>query len=306
MTPAPATNARPASSRWCPRCEPRLRKVLAKNYLPTDISEWAALREVPGPVDNLLDRLRVFGHGACAAPIKFIVESASYPGDKDLKDVVENLAGVVIAMVELLLTLETIPAAENVLGAVLAARSAAIDGDTAAVDEFSRSWLGLSDPARWREAVEMALLGDWVDTLGRGLTGRAELADRLHRHTRAEHLHLQPLWERKTSGRRLALLSQPVGTDQVLADLLTDHRTPELAALMAELSDSRLASVLRKLPDDEATMAHHWADGTDSWTHAAETLGLPAAFGERVRRKLKRLGRQHTDRAAAAKVATAR
>ncbi|MES4891010.1 hypothetical protein [Streptomyces sp. NPDC096012] len=71
--------------------------------------------------------------------------------------------------------------------AALVARNACIEGDTAAVDEFSRAWLHLGRPQAWRAAVEMALLGDWVEALGRHLSGDAEIMELLHRHTQREH-----------------------------------------------------------------------------------------------------------------------
>ncbi|MFF1909228.1 hypothetical protein [Kitasatospora sp. NPDC058218] len=177
-------------------------------------------------------------------------------------------------------------------------RNAAIEGDTAAVDEFSRTWLGTSRPERWREAVEAALLGDWTTTLGTG-TGTATddtITDLLKHQAGTEHRHLQPLWERRVRGKRTALLGERVGVDQVLADLLTEHRTPETEALAAELSDSRLLAVLRDLKPDEDAFARSWASSRETWAQAALEAGLPTAFAERVRRKLKRLGNQHTTR----------
>jgi hypothetical protein len=85
------------------------------------------------------------------------------------------------------------PAMRTAVLAALKARNAAIEGDAGTVDAFSRDWLGLSDPVGWREAVENALLGDWVDHLGRGLLRYPELAELPHRHTAIEHQHLQPL-----------------------------------------------------------------------------------------------------------------
>ncbi|GAA3679307.1 hypothetical protein GCM10022420_071000 [Streptomyces iranensis] len=81
----------------------------------------------------------------------------------------------------------------------------------------------------------------------------------------------------------------------MLADLVTDGSTPEDAVLRAVLADRRVVAVLRKLYRDEATVAHSWSETGDTWRQAARDAGLPAAYGERVRRKLKRLGAQHTD-----------
>ncbi|WP_157031958.1 hypothetical protein [Kitasatospora cheerisanensis] len=103
------------------------------------------------------------------------------------------------------------------------------------------------------------------------------------------------------------LLSRPVGRDLLVGDLLAERRGPEDEVLARELTDSRLAAVLRGLTRDEAELALAWAaDPTASWSRAAALLGHPdpAAFGERVRRKAKRLGARHTARAAAARASS--
>ncbi|MFJ7912708.1 hypothetical protein [Kitasatospora sp. NPDC096204] len=291
MTPIP----KPEPGVWCPRCEPLLADLLVKGRpAPKDFSEWLIPIHSEDPT-----RARAARHRFGAAAIGAILSEPDKPSAERTSKV-EFFVRFLRAAVRLLRELEITPLMEEVLGAVLAARSAAIDGDAAVVDEFSRAWLGLSDPARWRNAVEMALLGDWVEVLGRGRTSGGEIADLLRHAAHVEHRRLQPLWERKTRGRRTALLSQPIGTGLVVADLLADHRSPELEALKDELTDSRLAAVLRLLADDEAATAYHWADGSDSWAHAAREAGLPDSYGDRVRRKLKRLGGRHTQRALAA------
>ncbi|MGW7026752.1 hypothetical protein ACWGFX_06100 [Streptomyces xanthophaeus] len=186
------------------------------------------------------------------------------------------------------------------LGAALTARAGAVHGDTDAVDTFSRTWLGLAQPERWREAVEMALLGDWVSALGGGAATATTVVSVLRHDAETEHLRLQPLWERRVQGRRTALLGQPVGGTWTLEDLLVDHRTPESQTLAAERSDSRLAVVLRALHPDEESTAWTWAEDGTGWDRAAVAAGHPASYGERVRRKLKRLGTRYTVRAQAA------
>lgn len=70
-----------------------------------------------------------------------------------------------------------------------------------------------------------------------------------------------------------------------------------------------MAAVLSRLKPAERAVAMAWADPqTTSWTEAAAHVmalgglrGFAAeALGERVRTKLKRLGKQHTERADAA------
>ncbi|MCI3240889.1 hypothetical protein [Streptomyces spinosisporus] len=198
------------------------------------------------------------------------------------------------------------PVAREALLAALTARNSAVEGDHEGVDEFSRVWLGIRQPEQWREAVEMALLGDWVHQLGRAVRDDPGVMELLRRDTQREHRRLQPLWERKVNGRRTNLLSQPVGTDLTLHDLLIESHTPESEALRGELEDSRISTVLRHLTSDEARVAATWAEVSDiSWHQAALHAGLVATYGERVRRRLKRLGKQHTQREQAAALMSA-
>jgi hypothetical protein len=67
--------------------------------------------------------------------------------------------------------------------------------------------------------------------------------------------------------------------------------------------DPRVDAVLAKLTVEERRVAMAWAcHCADTWTEAARFGGAtdPEAFGERVRRKLKRLGTEYTRRRAAA------
>lgn len=192
------------------------------------------------------------------------------------------------------------PITRAALLAALTARNAAIEGDHATVDEFSRIWLGITHPQRWRDSVEMALLGDWVDNLGKGVLGDPAVVNLLRHQSQIEHRRLQPLWERRVNGRRVSLLGQPVGSDLTLLDLLVEHRTPEAEVLYSE-QESRIAAVLHRLTPDEAVVAVIWAETPElSWQQAALAEQFPETFGERVRCKLKRLGKQYTERAQAA------
>ncbi|MGW0188193.1 hypothetical protein ACWDV7_20810 [Streptomyces sp. NPDC003362] len=208
------------------------------------------------------------------------------------------VARLLLLLLDALAEAPSVPA-RAALSAALAARSAAIEGDADAIDAFSRTWLGLSRLEAWREAVETALLGDWVEELGRGRATDAYISDLLHRHAGSEHRALQPLWERRVRGKRTVLLGQPLGADLTVEDLLAERHTSEEAALAEELADSRLLAVLRGMAPDEAALARAWAAGGESWAQAALDAGLPETYGERVRRKLKRLGSRYAARAAA-------
>ncbi|MBQ1121736.1 hypothetical protein KBZ21_31635 [Streptomyces sp. A73] len=184
----------------------------------------------------------------------------------------------------------------------LKARNAAIEGDAVAVDTFAGSLLGLPRAIAWREAVEMALLGEWVHALGDGSADTLTVVSTLRHYVRIEHRLQQPLWERKVGGKRTVLLSTPIGDELVLGDLLAGPEGPEDAVLAAEFCDPRILKVLRQLNVPEEMIARSRARSGEAWVQAAVGVGLPAPYGERVRRKLKRLGKRYAVRSAAAVV----
>ncbi|MFD8686348.1 hypothetical protein [Streptomyces sp. NPDC059651] len=194
-------------------------------------------------------------------------------------------------------TLLDMPARAALL-AVLAARNAAIEGDHVTVDAFARDILGIARPELCRDGVITALLGDWVHQLGSYLTD-PELLRILHEYTGAERRRWEPLWERRANGRRVMLTGVTLTDGITLDDALPDHRMTEDLALHHQLDDERLRTVLRGLTADEAAVAARWAQGAGTWTESALGADLPAAYGERVRRKLHRLGARQTQRAAA-------
>ncbi|MFD0382282.1 hypothetical protein ACFQ2B_07065 [Streptomyces stramineus] len=142
---------------------------------------------------------------------------------------------------------------------------------------------------------------DWAGALlDQSETAEDSVLRLLKKETLTEHRRRQPIWTHRTAGQRTRLLDQPIGSGLVLADLLTDGSSPEDTVLRTAFADRRVIAVLRELFRDELTVAHDWAETGDTWRRAALAAGLPAAYGERVRRKLKRLGTQHAVRAAAA------
>ncbi|MER5504194.1 hypothetical protein ABT052_02580 [Streptomyces sp. NPDC002766] len=192
------------------------------------------------------------------------------------------------------------PPVRSALLAALIARNAAIDGDVGQVDDFARTWLGLRRPAAWREAVEIALLGNWVEELTQGVASDSVLAQLLHRQARIEHRHLQPLWEHRVRNKHIVLLSQEIGASLTVEDLLIDRHTPETQALHGEPISDPIASVFRGLSEIEVEIAFQRAYSGDTWAAAAIAKGMPAAYGERVRSKLRRLGEKYTARRASA------
>ncbi|UQU62542.1 hypothetical protein COUCH_26370 [Couchioplanes caeruleus] len=105
--------------------------------------------------------------------------------------------------------------------------------------------------------------------------------------------------------RRLVSLHTPLGqadSDAVLtlAEALADPRSVEdLVLSLPEFRDPRIDRVLDKLKPGEREVADLYAvhDGM-TWDLAAAAAGQPPAFGERVRRKLDRLGKDFTSRQA--------
>ncbi|QIB47745.1 hypothetical protein [Streptomyces aureoverticillatus] len=175
--------------------------------------------------------------------------------------------------------------------AALVARNAAIDGEGEIVDAFSRNVLGLRHTGRWREAVENALLGDWVALLGTGSVPDRYIQELLRQDAGAQHGCLQPLWHRRTRGKRTVLLGQPIDEMRTIADLLIEHRPPEQVLLSA---DDRLAAVLKHLSPEEAALAWEWAAACGAtWAAVAAEVHREQQFGQRVRTKLRRLGKRH-------------
>ncbi|MFF9483211.1 hypothetical protein [Streptomyces sp. NPDC014733] len=143
--------------------------------------------------------------------------------------------------------------------------------------------------------MEMALLGDWVEALGQRLSGDAEIMELLHWHTEREHRCLQPLWERKSGGRTVRLLEAPVSSEVSVRDVVSDDRRPENGLLHGEVDEGRVLAVLAELTPTERAVAMAYGAQRVTWAQAAALSGAddPDAFGNRVRRKLRRLGLRH-------------
>ncbi|KWT63537.1 hypothetical protein ADL21_02360 [Streptomyces albus subsp. albus] len=177
---------------------------------------------------------------------------------------------------------------------VATARQAVLTGDADSHLEYTADLaavLDVADSPRQCEAVSTAVLDPWVATVSQ-LTVNEALA-RLRREVRALHTQLQPLWERRSGGRRTMLLDQPLPSGLSLYEALADRTAGvDGVALPWEPENARTAEVFALLDDAEREVARCWAmQRGASWEEAALGAGLPATFGERVRRKLRRLGR---------------
>lgn len=202
-----------------------------------------------------------------------------------------------------------LPASSPVLRAAraLAARHAATAGNESAVRTFTTEVLGLWHGAGWHESVSTALLGDWVGSLhSDGLIAPGCL-ERLKDEVRTVHRQAAPLWERKVNGQRLRSLDFCLGSDWTLYNLISDGPDPYEALCNNLPDDPRVAAVLARLTPAERMVALSWAhERITTWAEAAadaialapdhfgQFAGLsPTALGERVRRKLQRLGTAH-------------
>ncbi|WP_228989371.1 hypothetical protein [Streptomyces sp. DH8] len=128
--------------------------------------------------------------------------------------------------------------------------------------------------------------------------------ERLKAEARSVHRQLAPLWTRKVHGQRLRSLDFDLGSDWTLHDLVASGPDPYEAFFGALPDDPRLASVLSRLNRAERAVALSWSHLTvTSWAEAAaDAIAAapeqfvqfaritPVSLGERVRRKLKRLG----------------
>ncbi|WP_162948070.1 hypothetical protein [Streptomyces europaeiscabiei] len=169
------------------------------------------------------------------------------------------------------------------------------------LDEFAAQTLVVARSARRREAISTALLGDWSTSLW--TVGHLPLAAFSSLKTDIDEVHRQlvPLWRRRTRHGRVLSLDAALGDGLSLHDLVAAD--VDLLARVTDgvYEDERLNRVLRSLCPAErlAVLAYAEGDGT-TWTEAAAITGAadPDAFGERVRRKVKRLAAEQRRRIA--------
>ncbi|MEW2312704.1 hypothetical protein AB0918_29365 [Streptomyces sp. NPDC006864] len=191
----------------------------------------------------------------------------------------------------------------------LNARQAALLDDTRQLDAFTSDVLGLW--SGWREPVSTALLGDWASPLLSSGSLAPTALDYLRTEARTIHRQLTPLSQRRVAGERLWSLDFRFGDDLTTYDLISDGPDPFEVLTGSLPDDPRVASVVAQLRPLEHAVAMAWASTrVTSWAEAAaDVIALdpaqftgcdPRALGERVRTKLIRLGKRHTERAAAA------
>jgi hypothetical protein len=114
---------------------------------------------------------------------------------------------------------------------------------------------------------------------------------------------LRPIGETQLAGRRLDYLqrqfSAPSCGAVCVQDTVSGAPSAEAVVLAEshEWNDPRTAMILDQLKSEEHPVAVAYAhDPAASWLQAALSCDLPAAYGEKVRTKLKRLGKQFLER----------
>jgi hypothetical protein len=193
--------------------------------------------------------------------------------------------------------------AQVVLAAALRARHAVVKGETEPVADFIVRWLGLRATTERIEAVSAALLEEGWDT---SVDDPRQLMSDLKRRARRQARTLTPIWETQLNYRPVGLLDQPVvtrtGTLCKTADLVRDPQNVEdLAFASTQDHQQRVRHVLDRLNHDEHAVTTLYAQHAQlTWAEAARQAGAsdPIAMGERVRRKLRRLGEEHKRRVA--------
>jgi len=187
--------------------------------------------------------------------------------------------------------------------AALHARAAALRGDDGPVAWFIRTWLGLRVSPERIEAVSAALLEEGWDA---GIPDDpAYLITDLRKRTVRQGRVLRPIWETQLNHRTVGMLDEPVRTSNgmllTVADLIPGAQPAEDLVLASEWEEQRLRRVLGRLKPDELRVTNVYAQRSElTWAEAARIAGAtdPAAAGERIRRKLKRLGAEEERRVA--------
>ncbi|MGE5286973.1 MAG: hypothetical protein ACM3ML_07180 [Micromonosporaceae bacterium] len=193
-------------------------------------------------------------------------------------------------------------AARAAWAAALRARDAVLRGDQEAVAKFIEDWLKMHVTELRIEAVSAALLEPGWDA---GTSDDPfELLNDLRARGKRMARAVKPIWETRLNHHRVLLLGQPIntraGTPYTIADLVRDTRTAEDIALADAWDDEqRIQRILDPLrPDELAITTIYSGDSGLTWADAARRAGAadPAAMGERVRRKLKRLAAEQRRR----------
>lgn len=174
-------------------------------------------------------------------------------------------------------------------------------------DLLCQGTLILPRNARWAEAVETALLGPWSKSLWStdGFLPVTAVST-LRTEARAVHRQLGPVWRRGTRHGRVLSLDAALGDGLSLYDLVVSEVDYLAHTAGGVFEDDRLNRVLRGLTPVERAVVFAYAEGEGTtWSEAAAHAAAtdPDAFGERVRRKTRRLAAEQHRRAELARTA---
>ncbi|MFD6696073.1 hypothetical protein [Micromonospora aurantiaca (nom. illeg.)] len=195
--------------------------------------------------------------------------------------------------------------ASRAVRAALEARDAVVRGDGQSSHEvvagYVSQWLGLNPTRPMVEAAGNALLQAPLDP--HDPSPDTDVVKRLRSATFRQRRAWRPIGETWLRGRRVDALDRPlrlVTDNEALTMADTVGAEDQYAADLDGWRDHRIARVLTQLRDDERDVAMMYAhDAITTWGDAARACGRPEVFGERVRRKLLRLGKRLTARLAA-------
>ncbi|RPE26689.1 hypothetical protein EDD90_10659 [Streptomyces sp. Ag109_O5-1] len=172
------------------------------------------------------------------------------------------------------------------------------------LDDFNQRHLMVPGGPQWREAASTALAESWSVALDPGMSIEEVYTRIVRNDVRTVHRQLVPLWRHKASSARVLQLEAPLGgSGLTLLDVVAGELRTDDLVFEAGFDDPRIGAVLARLTVEERRVTMAWAHPyTDSWTEAARFAGAtdPEALGERVRRKLKRLGIEYARRRAPA------
>ncbi|ARE79482.1 hypothetical protein B6R96_36305 (plasmid) [Streptomyces sp. Sge12] len=165
------------------------------------------------------------------------------------------------------------------------------------VAAFSSRYLGIGRADwQWLEAVSTALLGNWTSVLDTQPPDSDDTLHHLRQEARTVHRQLMPLGQRKAGPGRVWMLDYRFQSGETLHELVGGSYRIDDEALAWYPDRHDACAVFGRLRKDEQHVARAFALGGGSWAEAAAAAGLPAQAGERVMRKLRRLGLQHQQR----------
>ncbi|BBY41787.1 hypothetical protein MCEL_00820 [Mycolicibacterium celeriflavum] len=179
------------------------------------------------------------------------------------------------------------------LMATLRAQRAVLRGDIEAIVRFMREWLGFkSTPHTLVDAASAVLLEEAV-WLPAGLEADDKVCPLIRKLTVDEHRNFRLIGDTQIGGQRVDALDRPVsvrGEPGATAPLVETVAAPSPGATMDDISDPRLLWIIGKLDDRERMIFRMKGQEERTWADAAVSCGLAPAAGQKLGRKVTRLG----------------